>query len=92
MKAFNQKMNMSEIKKYVAMMKEHGFNTIVKMNQYIADHNLWDRFKDISRMNEFESGYNAMGISSEAYRKIMESYKILDQRHARLVKQERMAF
>ncbi len=90
MKTFNQNLNMGEIKKYVAMMKEHGFNTIVKMNQYITDHNLWDRFKDISRMNEFESGYRAMGISSQAYKEIMESYKIEDQRHARLVKQERI--
>ncbi len=92
MSTFNQNLNMNEIKKYVAMMKEHGFHTIVKMNQYITDRNLWNRFKDISCMNEFESGYKAMGISSEAYRKIMESYKIEDQRHARLVKQERMSY
>lgn len=70
MKTFNQNLNMNEIKKYVTMMKEHGFNTIVKMNQYITDHNLWHKFKDISRMNEFESGYRAMGISSESYKEL----------------------
>jgi hypothetical protein len=91
MNRFNQTLNVNEIKKYVAMMKKHGFHTIVKMNQYITDHNLWYTFQDISRMNEFESGYRAMGISSEAYREIMSSYKIEDQRHARLVKQERIA-
>ncbi len=92
MSRFNQNVNMSEIKKYVAMMKKHSFNTIVKMNKYITEHNLWYMFQDISRMNEFESGYKAMGISSEAYKEIMSSYKIEDQRYARLVKQERMLF
>ena len=92
MNTFNQTININEIKKYVAMMKKHSFNTIVKMNQYITDQNLWHMFQDISRMNEFESGYKAMGISSEAYREIMRSYKIDDQRHARLVKQERMLY
>ena len=77
----------TEVYQYVEMMKKLGIKTIVRMNQYLTNNKLWGKFQNIKRMNEFESGFKAVGISSEAYRSIMELFKVEDNRHARLIHQ-----
>lgn len=44
----------------------------VKVNKYITDHNLWDRFPTIRAKLTFSGGSNHKGISAKHYRTTME--------------------
>ena len=72
------------ISKYVQLMKKHSLRTIVSMNNYLTKNNLWSQFKLIQRINTYSSGFTSIGVSREAYSKIIALYKTDDIIHTRL--------
>ena len=79
------------IAKYVQSMKAQGIKTIVNMNIYLTNNNLWNQFPAIQRINTYSSGYKAYGVSKEAYSAIVKLYQTEDVVHTHLKKSERVA-
>ena len=80
----------SVISKYVQLMKSEGIKTVVNMNKYLTKNNLWSEFSTIQRKNTYSSGFVAMGVSREAYSKIMDLYQTDDIIQSRLEISERL--
>ena len=79
------------ITKYVQLMKYQSIKTIVNMNIYLTNNNLWNQFPAIQRINTYSSGYKAYGVSKEAYSAIVKLYQTEDAVHTHLKKSERVA-
>ncbi len=80
----------SVIIEYVQLMKAQGMRTIVDMNNYLTKNNLWNEFSTIQRINTYSSGFTSVGVSREAYSKIMYLCKTDDIIHSRLEVSKRL--
>ena len=80
-----------EVKNYVEMMKETGITTIVAMNSYLTANDLWDRCASLKFFNTYASGAQSIGVSKEAYRKILALYKTNDVVTTHLVSSKKVA-
>jgi hypothetical protein len=81
----------TDISEYVQLMKSQGIRTVVNMNKYLTKNDLWSKFSTIQRKNTYSSGFVAMGVSKEAYSKIMDLYKTDDIIQARLIVSKKIA-
>lgn len=79
-----------EIVNYISLMKEVGMTTIVAMNRYITQHELWSQFKEIRRENTYASGFTSIGISKEAYKSILQQFNTKDTIKTHLVGQNKV--
>lgn len=83
----------STIKRYVELMKQNGKSSIVSMNDFIKENNLWSEFSAIQRLNtyKYESKIiEKIGISREAYSQIVKLYKTTDVIKSQLIKSTKM--
>ena len=86
-----ENVSQTEVRTYVAMMKEAGITTIVAMNRYLTSHNLWGQCVSLKTMNTYASGAVSIDISKEAYGKVSALYETEDVVTTHLVSQQRMA-
>ena len=86
-----ENLSQTEVRSYVAMMKETGITTIVAMNKYLTSRNLWGHCASLKTMNTYASGAKFIGVSREAYKEISALYKTGDVVTTHLVLQERVA-
>ncbi len=81
----------NEVENYVDMMKETGITTIVAMNRYLTANNLWSKCPSLKTFNTYASGAQSIGVSKEAYRKILSVYETNDVVTTHLVSAEKVA-
>jgi len=81
----------TEVENYVNMMKQVGIATIVAMNRYLTTNHLWNRCESLKTFNTYASGAQSIGVSKEAYRKILKLYKTNDVVTTHLVSSKRVA-
>lgn len=80
----------SIVKRYVELMKQTKISKIVDMNKYISNNNLWNQFFEIQRLNTFESGFESIGVSKDAYIAITKLYETADVIKSHLVNSTKM--
>ncbi len=59
-----------ECEKYYEMMQSYGFRDQGKMNNYISQNNLWNKFPTIRAYNTHGDIGNIKGITPKAYAKV----------------------
>jgi len=66
----------SQIKEYIEIYKEQSFEEHYEVNNFISNHNMWNRFSEIRSLNDHGKHKNIPGILPKFYAIVCEMLQI----------------